>query len=163
MALENKTYSGIITFLPPNGIFVYGANTEGRHGLGAAKVALQKFGAVYGKTGLHGRSYGIITKDLSATKHPSVSIEVIIKQIADLYEFAKTKPDLEFYIAYSGKGNYLNGYTPREMANMFAYFSIPDNIVFEEEFFKFVQFIFHNRLLGKSEHLQSKALSNKRG
>jgi hypothetical protein len=57
-----KTYQGVITSLPLNGIFVYGANTEGRHGMGAAKVAREKFGAIYGKTGLQGQSYGIIIK-----------------------------------------------------------------------------------------------------
>lgn len=134
MATKNKTYQGVITSLPPNGIFVYGANTEGRHGLGAAKVAREKFGAIYGKTGLQGQSYGIITKDLGATSHPSVSVDEILKQIADLYEFARQRPDLEFYVAYSGKGKNLNGYTPLEMAGMFMHFPSPDNIVFEEGF-----------------------------
>lgn len=139
MALKNKTYQGVIISLPPNGIFVYGANTEGRHGLGAAKVAREKFGAIYGKTGLQGQSYGIITKDLRATSHPSVSIEAITKQIGDLYRFAETRQDLEFYVAYSGKGKNLNNYTPREMADMFASFPIPNNMVFEEEFSKLVE------------------------
>jgi len=133
-----KTYKGIITSLPPNGIFVYGANTEGRHGAGAAKVAKEKFGAIYGKTGLQGQSYGIITKDLGATSHPSISIEAITKQIADLYEFARQRPDLEFYVAYSGNGKNLNGYTSEQMASMFALHPVPDNIVFEEEFYKLV-------------------------
>ena len=34
-----------ITSLKPNEIFVFGSNTEGRHGLGAALTAKQKFGA----------------------------------------------------------------------------------------------------------------------
>lgn len=139
MALENKTYKGFITSLPPNGIFVYGANTEGRHGAGAAKVAKEKFGAIYGKTGLQGQSYGIITKDLGATSHPSVSIKAITKQIEHLYRFAETRQDLEFYVAYSGKGKNLNGYIPREMADMFASFPIPNNMVFEEEFSKLIE------------------------
>lgn len=135
---SRKTYQGVITSLPPNGIFVYGANTEGRHGLGAAKVAREKFGAIYGKTGLQGQSYGIITKDLGATSHPSVGVEAITKQIADLYEFARQRPDLEFYVAYSGKGKNLNGYTPEQMARMFALHPVPYNIVFEEEFYNLV-------------------------
>jgi hypothetical protein len=32
-----------------NTIFVFGSNPEGRHGSGAAKVAKDKFGAVYGQ------------------------------------------------------------------------------------------------------------------
>jgi hypothetical protein len=133
-----RIYEGIITSLPDNGIFVYGANTEGRHGLGAAKIAREKFGAIYGKTGLQGRSYGIITKDLRATSHPSVSIDTITKQIEDLYKLARTRPDLEFYVAYRGTGKNLNSYTPEQMASMFATFIIPDNIVFEEKFFELV-------------------------
>ena len=31
-----------------NTIFVFGSNLEGRHGLGAAKTAREKFGAIYG-------------------------------------------------------------------------------------------------------------------
>lgn len=30
-------------------IFVFGSNLEGKHGAGSAKVALQKFGAKYGR------------------------------------------------------------------------------------------------------------------
>jgi hypothetical protein len=43
-----KTYSGMITELEPNQIFVFGSNTQGRHGKGAALMARYKFGAVYG-------------------------------------------------------------------------------------------------------------------
>lgn len=147
MALKNKTYKGFITSLPPNGIFVYGANTEGRHGAGAAKVTKEKFGAIYGKTGLQGQSYGIITKDLGATSHPSVGIEAITKQIGDLYEFARQRPDLEFYVAYSGKGKNLNGYTSEQMANMFAIHPVPENIVFEEEFYGLIRLFIQNCLM----------------
>ena len=31
----------------PNTIFVFGSNSEGRHGTGAAKVVCEKFGAIY--------------------------------------------------------------------------------------------------------------------
>ena len=69
-----KVYKGIITELPPNGIFVFGSNTEGRHGLGAAKTAREKFGAKYGQpSGRQAQSYAIITKDLTKSFHPSVS------------------------------------------------------------------------------------------
>ena len=44
-----KTYTGIIEKLEPNQIFVFGSNTEGRHGKGAAKIARDKFGAIYGQ------------------------------------------------------------------------------------------------------------------
>jgi hypothetical protein len=47
-----------------NEIFVFGSNTEGRHGAGAAKTAMV-WGAEYGKnSGRQGQTYAIITKDL---------------------------------------------------------------------------------------------------
>ena len=47
-------------------IFVFGSNTEGRHGAGAALYARQHHGAIYGQArGLQGNSYAIVTKDLS--------------------------------------------------------------------------------------------------
>lgn len=136
-----KTYKGQITTLPPNGIFVFGSNTEGRHGKGAALVAKEKFGAILGQPGgMQGRSYGIITKDLTKNLHPSIPSFDIILQINTLYFTAKLNPDKEYYIAYSGTGSNLNGYTPQEMAGFFSSkmltYQIPDNVVFEEEFAK---------------------------
>lgn len=47
----------------PNTIFVFGSNPEGRHGAGAAKVAVDKFGAQNGVgEGLQGNAYALPTK-----------------------------------------------------------------------------------------------------
>lgn len=57
-----KFYIGNIT-PETNTIFVFGSNPEGRHG--AAKVARNQFGAIYGQgEGLQGNSYALPTKDL---------------------------------------------------------------------------------------------------
>jgi hypothetical protein len=134
-----KTYSGLIETLKPTQIFVFGANTKGRHGKGAAWTALDKFGAIYGQaSGRQGQSYSLITKDLSQRVHPSISEESIIKQIEVLYDYARTDSDLEFFVAYSGEGTNLNGYTPQEMAEMFNRPEIPENIVFEDKFWKII-------------------------
>ena len=59
-----QSYEGMIT-PDANTIFVFGSNPEGRHGAGAAKVAREKFGAVYGQgEGLQGSAYALPTKDL---------------------------------------------------------------------------------------------------
>lgn len=135
-----KTYKYPLTKLPSNGIFVFGSNTQGRHGMGAALTARILFGAKYGQAkGLQGNSYAIITKDLTKTIHPSINKDDILKQINALYNYADDNLHLNFYIAYSGKGLNLNSYTPKEMADMFNYFNIPVNIVFEEEFAKLLQ------------------------
>lgn len=132
-----KTYHGLIKKLMPHEIFVFGSNTQGRHGAGAAKVALDMFGAIYGRSqGFQGQSYAICTKDLTKSVHPSVSRKDIIIQIGTLYGMAtKVTKAKEFLIAYSGIGKNLNGYTPQEMAQMFLEAGeIPDNIVFEHKF-----------------------------
>jgi hypothetical protein len=134
-----KTYKGLLTELPPEGIFVYGCNTQGRHGAGAAKVAYDKFGAVYGKIGWQGQSYGIVTKNLRKKTHPSISIQEIVDQIDSLYGIATMHPKLDFYVAYSGTGTNLNYYTPNQMARMFACRYIPENMVFEESFAELIK------------------------
>jgi hypothetical protein len=137
-----KTYTGKLTNLEPNQIFVFGSNPQGRHGAGAAAVAKQLFGAKSGQgRGLMGQSYGIVTKDLNKRRHPSVSTRDIKREIDELYEFAKDSPELEFFIAYAGKGALLSGFSPKQMASMFARKEIPGNIVFEEEFYNLIKSI----------------------
>jgi len=137
-----RTYKGRLVTLPENGVFVFGSNTEGRHGKGAALDARTYFGAEQGNAnGPQGRSYAIITKDLTKTKHPSVDAVTIALQALGLYLYASQNPYKKFYVAYSGTGTNLNGYTNEEMALMFCgphYVEIPDNIIFEEEFWKLI-------------------------
>jgi len=143
-----KTYTGFITKLEPNQIFVFGSNTEGRHGAGAAKQAM-KFGAKYGQAkGRQGQTYAIITKDLAKGMR-SISKTAIMEQIDELYEYAVKHLELEFLVAYSGTGKNLNGYSNEEMAEIFCsaafgfteseydgpILGIPINIVFEKSFF----------------------------
>lgn len=138
-----KTYKGKLNKLEPNQIFAFGSNPEGRHSKGAALIAKKIFGAKYGQAeGLMGQSYGIITKDLRKSKHPSIPTKDIKKSIKVLYDFAKENSDKEFFIAYSGKGKLLSGFTPQQMADMFYNADrgyIPDNIVFEENFYVLVR------------------------
>lgn len=133
-----NTYNGLITSLESNDIFVFGSNTQGRHGKGAALWAIKNAGAIYGQArGLQGMSYAIVTKDLTKSIHPSISKQDIIFQIIDLYDYAEIMPNNRFMVAYSGSGINLNGYTNSEMAVMFqlaARNSIPANIYFEAGF-----------------------------
>ena len=43
-----RVASSHITSLEPNEIFVFGSNLQGYHGGGAARIALEKFGAEWG-------------------------------------------------------------------------------------------------------------------
>lgn len=144
-----KTYKAPITALLPNQVFVFGSNTQGRHGKGAAKWALDNAGAVYGvPQGVQGQSYAIITKDLTKRTHPSRTKEQIIQHIAYMYAEAEYHPENEYLVAYTIKPN-LNGYTPQDMADMFVAAKdvnitewskgLPSNVIFEEEFAKLLK------------------------
>lgn len=135
-----KHYTGNIT-PEPNTIFVFGSNPEGRHGAGAAKVAREKFGAIYGQgEGMQGNAYAIPTKDLRVKEnhgYRSISKEQIIRSIKHLYIYAKFHPWLNFKVAYRNvEKPSLNGYTGIEMIEMFKNACngvYPDNIYFSEE------------------------------
>lgn len=111
----NKTYNGFVPNLKKNQIFVFGSNTQGRHGKGSALIAKTRYGAIYGVAkGLQGQSYAIITKDLTKSKHPSISKDFIKEQILELYKFAETSPELEFFIVYKASSTNLNNYIFRD-------------------------------------------------
>ncbi len=133
-----KTYSGKLTSLPSNGIFQYGDNPQHRHGKGAALAAVQYFGAKNGVGGLCGQSYGIVTKDLTKSVHPSVSRQSIIADISIMYAWAISNPEKDVYVAYSTGPN-LCGYTPLQLAEMYNQTYIPPNIVFEKGFWELIQ------------------------
>ena len=114
----------MITKLQPNQIFVYGSNEAGRHGAGAAKQALQ-WGAVYGRDGLSGQTYGISTKDAQIRTLPLHRIQEHVSEF--LYE-AEERPQLEFLVTRIGCG--LAGYTDEQIAPMFR--SAPANVKLPE-------------------------------
>ena len=137
---KQKTYSGLIHYLNDDQIFVFGSNTQGRHGKGAALTARVRFGAIYGKPeGIQGKSFAIITKDLTKNTHPSRTTAQIISQINKLYEYATLHPEKEFIVAYKSNDRNLNAYSSEEMAKMFASRDIPVNIVFDKQFYELVK------------------------
>lgn len=138
--------------LQPNEVFVFGSNPEGRHGLGAAKLA-KAFGAVYGKgRGLYGQSYALVTKNLSKGFHEkstgityhtagvrSVSLEQISLNIDEMYECARNHSDKYFLVAYKNDSRNLNGYSCRDLWDVFTKNKdVPPNIKFHESFKYFV-------------------------
>lgn len=140
MNSPRKTYSGIIKYLNDDQIFVFGSNTQGRHGRGAALTARLRFDAVYGNPeGIQGKSFAIITKDLTKKTHPSRTTAQIISQIEKLYKYAILHPDKEFIIPYKCTDHNLNAYSSEEMAKMFASSKIPENIVFDKLFYELVK------------------------
>lgn len=129
---SNKHTPEIIESLEDDEIFVFGSNTEGRHGAGAAKIALDKFGAIYGQSkGLMGRSYGIVTKDLSKGER-SIVLNEINDQIDELLSFAVDNKHLTFYLTKIACGR--GGYDIKDIGPLFANKVIPINVILPKEF-----------------------------
>ncbi len=126
----------------PDIVFVFGSNPEGRHGAGAAKVAVERFGAKNGQgEGLQGSAYALPTKDLRVKENRSlrsIPEEKITENVGRLYETARQHPEKEFCVAYRNTTQAsLNGYTGREMMKMFlAAGAPPANVVFSQEWAK---------------------------
>ncbi len=118
-----------ITTLKPNEVFVFGDNERAQHGAGAALHAVRNFGAVDGKHGLVGQSYGIATKDAQIRVLPLSRIEQHIKTYND---FVKTRPDLTFYTTLIGCG--LSGFSPNDIGPLFQKYTWPENVIMPKEF-----------------------------
>lgn len=115
----------MIDFLQENEIFVFGSNTQGRHGAGAAKQAMQ-WGAIYGKpSGRQGQTYAIITKDLRDGSF--VGWDFVREQLEILMKYAQVHDDLIFLLTPIGTG--LAGQTIEDLEENIKYLYFPDNIV----------------------------------
>ena len=102
--------------LPQNGeVFVFGSNLAGIHGAGAAKVALDKYGALWGKgVGLHGMTYAIPTKDEFINTLPLHEIKEFVEQFVSDSNFYE---DSQYFVTRVGCG--LAGYKDEQIASMF--------------------------------------------
>jgi len=99
----------------PGRIFVFGSNLSGIHGAGAALVAYEQYGAVWGQgIGLYGSSYAIPTKDLGLRTLPLDSISYYVNCFT---LEALNRQDLRFFVTRIGCG--LAGYTDDEIAPLF--------------------------------------------
>lgn len=99
-----------ISILGPKDIFVFGSNLAGHHGGGAARAALNRFGAVWGQgEGLQGNSYAIPTMQ--------GGIETIRPYVDRFIAFARQNGDLTFYVTKIGCG--IAGFTVGEIAPLF--------------------------------------------
>lgn len=136
----------LINELELDQVFVFGSNPEGRHGAGAAKQAM-KWGAVYGNgRGLQSRTYALVTKNLKLNYHEkstgiiykkmgtrSVTLEMIRDNISELIQCCVDNPNRQFLVPYKIGDENLNGYSDREMANLFIEIDpLPENLVLHE-------------------------------
>lgn len=121
-----KRYTeGHITALAPNEIFVFGSNMQGYHGGGAARIALTKFGAIWGQgDGLQGQSYAIPTME--------GGVETIRPFVEKFISFASMHTEYTFIVTRIGCG--IAGFKDNEIAPLFqGAISLP-NIVLPKTF-----------------------------
>jgi len=119
-----------IEFLEPNEVFVFGSNEAGIHGAGAAKTALDKFGAVLGQGfGPQGQSFAIPTKNWKVS---TLSIIFIQQYVVRFLMYADYHPELKFYVTEIGCG--LAGYEPEDIAWMFREVMEDENIYLPQRF-----------------------------
>lgn len=127
---EMKYTPDCIQELRPNEFFVFGSNLNGFHGGGAARVAMEKFGAVWGQgVGLQGQSYAIPTMQ--------GGVETIKPYVDDFIAFAKQHPELKFLVTRIGCG--IAGFTDEEIAPLFAEAFEIDNICLPRTFCKIIE------------------------
>lgn len=113
----------LITELKPNQIFVFGSNTAGMHGAGAARQAHEQFGAKYGVgEGRTGQCYAFPTLNGRLRKREDYALVVSAMKFK---MYAETYPDLEFLLTKVGCG--LGGYEEWEMKWLFR--NMPPNVV----------------------------------
>ena len=113
--------------LKENEVFVFGSNLGGFHAGGAARVAVDKFGAVWGQgVGLQGQSYAI------PTMHGGV--DVIKPYVDEFIAFAREHRDLKFLVTPIGCG--IAGFTVEEIAPLFANAIDDENIILPKDFVK---------------------------
>ncbi len=109
--MERRCTPDFITELRPGEIFVFGSNLDGFHAGGAARIAVQKFGAVWGQgVGLQGQSYAIPTMQ--------GGVETIKPYVDQFIDFAKEHPELTFLVTRIGCG--IAGFQDRVIAPLFA-------------------------------------------
>ena len=121
---SNRVTPDNIRQLRPGQIFVFGSNGRGAHYGGAARTAVVQYGAIMGQAeGLQGESYAINSMD---------GLEVLAQQARRFIVFAKDNPELTFLVTRIGCG--IAGYSPREVAPLFAAAVNVENIWLPQDF-----------------------------
>ena len=123
--MKERTTSPQIEELQPNEIFVFGSNLDGFHGGGAARLACEKWGAIWGQgVGLQGQTYAIPTMQGGT--------ETIKPYVDEFIQFAKENPDKTFLVTEIGCG--IAGFQPNEIAPLFTDAVNVENIYLPERF-----------------------------
>lgn len=115
----------MITIMGPKDVFVFGSNLAGKHCSGAARTAVNRFGAIWGQgEGLQGRSYALPTMQ--------GGVDTIKPYVDRFIEFAKKNEKLTFYVTKIGCG--IAGFRISEIAPLFKDALGVKNIRLPQEF-----------------------------
>lgn len=116
--MKHRITPSQISRLEDNEVFVFGSNERGMHMGGAARAAMDHFGAIWGQgEGLQGQSYAIPTMEGLANTEKAVERFIV---------FAKEHDELRFYVTPIGCG--IAGYAPRDIAPFFKDAVSLDNV-----------------------------------
>lgn len=128
--LENLKYTpDNITHLDEDEVFVFGSNLQGMHCGGAARTAVQKFGAIMGQgEGMQGQSYAIPTMQ--------GGVETIKPYVDRFIELASEWDQTTFYVTRIGCG--IAGFTDEEIAPLFDKAFDLYNVRLPESFVKII-------------------------
>ncbi len=129
--MYNRDYTpDRISELKDNEIFVFGSNLAGHHGGGAARLAYNRFGAVWGQgVGLQGQAYAIPTMQ--------GGVETIKPYVDEFILFAEQHPEYKFLVTRIGCG--IAGFRDEEIAPLFAAALDVENVILPREFVKALQ------------------------
>lgn len=117
-----------VNVLADGEIFVFGSNMHGAHMGGAARVALEKFGAIWGVgEGLQGRSYAIPTME---------GLDKMALAVARFISFAHQHKECKFFVTAIGCG--IAGYRPEEVAPLFREAASLGNVCLPLSFWKVI-------------------------
>ncbi|MDO4703872.1 hypothetical protein [Tannerella sp.] len=107
---KERTTPEWIHSLEENQIFVFGSNLQGMHAGGAARIASEKFGAIWRQgVGLQGQCYAIPTMQ--------GGVETIQPYVDEFIAFAEAHPKQIFLVTSIGCG--IAGFTAEEIAPLF--------------------------------------------
>ena len=125
---ESRITPDKITRLAANEVFVFGSNEQGLHYGGAAKAAVEHFGAIIGQgNGMQGKSYAI----------PSMSgLGVMGEFVKQFCDYAKAHPEKRFLVTPIGCG--IAGFTVEQVAPLFKACREIDNICLPASFWNVI-------------------------
>ena len=123
--MKDKFTPNYIASLEDNEVFVFGSNLDGFHLGGAARIAKEYFGAVWGQgVGLQGKSYAIPTMQ--------GGVETITPYVDEFLSFAQQHKELQFLVTRIGCG--IAGFKDYEIAPLFKNAIGMENICLPKEF-----------------------------